>query len=690
MTLRIPYSLLSLGLALALSLAGRPALAADTPSKLTAFTPKGTAIDTTTITVNGKSGPVWVASKENPNLVFKPSATAPTATTPLYLAITYLDHGYGKLAVTYKDPAGKWIKPDKSLTTTLLDSGRWAIAYFRLSDAPAKPLEVQVRRERSDDPSLAIYNVALQKTPFANANFQYLLDEPWMRPYTGPSAPKIDNQTLKGKVMVGYQGWFRTPNDPYNEGWIHWGGIDRGQFSVDIWPDVSQYPADTLDKAADVKLQSGKPGYLFSSGWPAVVQTHFRWMRENNIDGAFLQRFVPSGSYATNGKPEWVLGNVRAAANREGRIWAIEYDVSGAADDKLLDWIKTDWKWLIDKFGLRQDRSYARENGKLVVFVWGMGVPDRNISPATATAVVDFLKNDPTYGGNYVISGVAGNWRKNDPAYAEHMKKSDGVLAWMSKSYAEDVTEFKSWGVDYYPHVWPGFSWANLKHIPTGSTDQFTPREKGKYFNDLISQAKAAGVDRLFVGMFDEYDEGTAIMPMSNDVPTTPSRPGLVAKFFPNPNWKGQSTDVNLPQIDLALDGQPPAKKVPGTDFSVRFEGQIIPPTSGKYTFTVEGATGDTANLMIGKDRVRIPNLGDGKPATLTTTLTKGENAIYRLDYAHGGTATGNVRLLWEAPTIPKAPIPATNLVDAWGRFLTTDGLPATYWMKQAGAWNSK
>ncbi len=71
------------------------------------------------------------------------------------------------------------------------------------------------------------------------------------------------------------------------------------------------------------------------------------------------------------------MGNIREAANKEGRIWAVEYDVSGVPDDRLLDLIKKDWAWLIDQFGLRKDPSYAHEKGKLVVFVWGMPLPDR-------------------------------------------------------------------------------------------------------------------------------------------------------------------------------------------------------------------------------------------------------------------------------------------------------------------------
>src|SRR6516162_10241197 len=69
--------------------------------------------------------------------------------------------------------------------------------------------------------------------------------QPWLRPYTGPTRADIDATTLDGKVLCGYQGWFNTPGDGSGFGFVHWGqGLDRpdgGRFTVDMWPDVSEY-----------------------------------------------------------------------------------------------------------------------------------------------------------------------------------------------------------------------------------------------------------------------------------------------------------------------------------------------------------------------------------------------------------------------------------------------------------------
>lgn len=640
-------------------------------------------VEPSTLQVDGKEVKVWQTSSQNDDWVFKPSDAHFLPTSgPLYLEVTYLDRGYGRLTVHYTSSDGKIIKPDKFTRVVLSDSGKWVTAYMRLAGLTDSTIpSIQIKLEKARDNVLIISQASLKNTPFTDDHFRYILQEAWKHPYDGPTAPGIDNKTLKGKIMVGYQGWFRTPNDPYDQGWIHWGDMNQGHFTTDMWPDISAYPEEALDKAGDVKTQSGKLGYLFSSAWPEVVKTHFSWMRENKIDGAFVQRFL-GDMYSSTGRPDWVLGNVRAAANEEGRIWAVEYDVSGASDAKVLDTLKKDWMWMVDDFGIKKDPSYAREGGKLVVFIWGLPFPDRHFTPETANAVVDFFKNDPTYGGNYVIGGIPGNWRKSEPAWQEHFKKYDGVLAWMSKSYAEDLTDFKAIGVDYYPHINPGFSWANLKHLPTGATEQFTPRNGGRFYEGLISKAAQAGVDRLFVGMFDEYDEGTAIMPMSDDPPPTPSRPGTVVKFFANPKMQEQAETIHKPQVGLNFDGTAPARNVPPENYLMRWEGQVIPPADGTYTLEIEGAPGDTWTLWLeGKQVIKTNQPGAEPVKTVSVDMTAGQMVVYRIDYLHG-TAPGTMRFFWQGPSIDRQEVPASALVDAWGRFLTNEGHPSDWYLK--------
>jgi hypothetical protein len=653
----------------------------------------GAALTQTPLEVDGAPAQAWQASTQNRVMLLKPTsgATMPTNGT-VYLELNYLDKGYGRLNVTCPGLNGTVVKPDKFTRVVLTDSGKWVTSYERLTGlAPGNVPDLSASVEKdpknplSRDNALVLASAALKSEPFADAHFQYLLDEAWKRPYAGPSAPGIDNRTLKGKIMAGYQGWFRTPNDPYDSAWVHWGDIYRGHFTVDIWPDVSGYAPEALDKAGDLKTLSGKTAYLFSPAWPEVVRTQFAWMRQNQIDGVFAQRFCDAHlpEPGPHHQPDWVLGNIRAAANEEGRIWAVEYDVSGCPDDKLLDMIKHDWAWMIDSFGIRKDPAYAHENGKLVVFVWGMPLPDRHISLGTANAVVDFLKNDPVYGGNYVIGGIQPSWRTLDAGWQRSLRKFDALQPWMSTDYARDIADFKKLGVQYYPHVKPGFSWANMFHYPTGATEAYTPRDGGRYYESLFSKAVQAGVDRLFVGMFDEYDEGTAILSMSDDPPPTPRQPGTALKLFDNAKEQGKPLILNRPQIELKLDGTAPAKNIPPQNMAIMWEGQLFAPATGTYQFEIEGAPGDTCSFSLDNTPV-LKNIKLGGPVPAKTApliLTAGKPAVYRLDYLHG-TATGTVRLFWQSPSLPRQEIPASALVDAWGRFVTPEGHPSDWWLK--------
>ncbi|HEX8199363.1 MAG TPA: hypothetical protein VF590_02670 [Isosphaeraceae bacterium] len=119
-------------------------------------------------------------------------------------------------------------------------------------------------------------------------------DEPWLHPDTGPSRADVDATTLDGKALGGYQGWFNTPGDGTPFGFTHWGrGLDRpggGHFTVDLWPDVSEYAPEDLCDVPGVSMPDGSPARLYSAYRPGPVLPHFRWMRPYGIDGVFLSR----------------------------------------------------------------------------------------------------------------------------------------------------------------------------------------------------------------------------------------------------------------------------------------------------------------------------------------------------------------------------------------------------------------
>ena len=84
-------------------------------------------------------------------------------------------------------------------------------------------------------------------------------------------------------------------------------------------------------------------------------------------------------------------------------------------------------------------------------------------------------------------------------------------------SRAADLVEWcRERRIDFLPVVYPGFSWHNLHGGPLDDI----PRLKGQFLWSQVAAAKRAGAQMLYVAMFDEVDEGTAIFKCTNQPPT--------------------------------------------------------------------------------------------------------------------------------------------------------------------------
>jgi hypothetical protein len=68
---------------------------------------------------------------------------------------------------------------------------------------------------------------------------------------------------------------------------------------------------------------------------------------------------------------------------------------------------------------------------------------------------------------------------------------------------------------DYLPVIFPGFSWHNMH----GGESNAIPRRKGEFFWRQARAHIAAGASMIYVAMFDEVDEGTAIFKCTNEPP---------------------------------------------------------------------------------------------------------------------------------------------------------------------------
>jgi hypothetical protein len=360
-------------------------------------------------------------------------------------------------------------------------------------------------------------------------------------------APETLYPSYKGVVMAGYQGWFPRPAD----------GVmypDAEKLHIDMWPDVSEYE---VTYPTGLKLADGSVARFFSSADKSTVDTHFRWMEEYGVDGVFMQRFF-GAARPGEGRNE-ILKNALEAASRNKRAIAVMYDLSGLrASGEDCSRLIEDWKYLVDELKVTNqsgEKTYLHHNGKPLVAIWGLGFPDRpyNIRKIGIERFIDFLKNDPVYGGCSVMVGVPTFWRDlnadclPDPYLHEIIRSADIVLPWMVQRftpllhndmdrYRDIILEDMKWcreaGIDYVPCVTPGFSWHNLSRSefpddikPTGSI----PRQGGRFYWQQISTAISVGAEMLYVAMFDEVNEGTAIFKVSDNPPVDD-----VAKFVDN------------------------------------------------------------------------------------------------------------------------------------------------------------
>ncbi len=346
----------------------------------------------------------------------------------------------------------------------------------------------------------------------------------------------VDTSTLKGKIMCGYQGWFNCEGDGAERGWVHWtkrrGPLASGNAKIDLWPDVSELGPDERFATGFTNAQ-GRPFEVFSPFKQATVLRHFEWMREHGIDGVFVQRFIvdvqsPKGLNHNN----TVLGHCREGAKKSGRAFVVMYDLSGLGSNRISQ-VMNDWRSLRTGMRVTDDGAYLKHNGKPLVAVWGLGFNDkRKYSLAECRQLVEFLKRD----GCSVMLGVPTYWRElrndcvKDPALHEIIKLADVVSPWTVGRYRNDAEVARheekllrpdvAWcaeaKVDYLPVVFPGFSWHNMN--PQSPSDQI-PRRKGAFLWSQLTAAKRAGANMIYVAMFDEVDEGTAIFKCTNDAP---------------------------------------------------------------------------------------------------------------------------------------------------------------------------
>jgi len=320
---------------------------------------------------------------------------------------------------------------------------------------------------------------------------------------------------IVGKITVGYQGWFNAPADGsgINPPWWHW-TADRNTPSptnsgIKSWPDVSELTKTYATGFAN--LGNGSPAKLYSDWDAQTVDMQIKWMQDTGIDTIALQRF---GDYRGTGEARNVVaGHVRDSAQAHGRKFYIMYDISGW--DSFQADLKSDWTdHIIGELHLTDSPAYAKQNGKPVICIWGLGYTGHPGTTDTTLDVINYFKGK----GLYVIGGLGNDWRTangnqwSKAGFLSVFDALDAISPWMvgvigdnagsdsnrTKYNEGDVAYLHGKGKHYQPCVMPGDLQAKQRHHGDFMWHQF--------YNMI-----QIGSDGIYISMYDEYNEGNQI-----------------------------------------------------------------------------------------------------------------------------------------------------------------------------------
>lgn len=349
--------------------------------------------------------------------------------------------------------------------------------------------------------------------------------------------------SYRGLVMAGYQGWFSAEGDGSGNGWsTGLGDTSHDRCFMDFWPDTREYEKLYPTK---FKMSDGSPAMMYSPYDLSTVDLHFKWMKEYGVDGVFMQRFINSHkeekSYGARSIKVW--DNAVKSAMKYDRAICMMYDLSGCHSATMCDYVFSDIDDVAEKYNLfDHDKfpSYLYHNGKPLVVLWGYGFVDREgYDLNDARKMVQGLKDR----GYSVMLGVPTYWRtldrdtRNDKALHEVIRMADIVMPWFvgrydDKTYQsfaplidEDIKWAKANGIDYAPLCYPGFSWYNMDP----NADDTVDRNSGRFYWEQLSYCISHGAEMIYVAMYDEMNEGTAIFKCAKNVPV----PTEHAKFVP-------------------------------------------------------------------------------------------------------------------------------------------------------------
>ena len=453
-------------------------------------------------------------------------ATIPSTQNNLIFYINFYDEGAGTFSLQYNANDGTNYK---SSTITKTGTNTWITVTVAVTNASFR----NAQNNASDFRISSGGNTFIKEISIAIGTLN-----PENEPIPLVAASPYSEFT--GKSVVGYQAWFKTGNA--TTGWNHWSGNmppAPNKLSFEVYPDVSEYLDADLAQTALGNLGNGSSSKLFNSTNKPVIDTHFKWMKDYGLDGAAVQRFIGNIGGAIVNSPSSAAMKIKEAAEANGRLFYICYDISSTGmEANWDDIIKFDWVYNVEQNNnLTASPNYAKVGNKPVVQLWGPGFTGKHPGTAAETiALIQFLKSR----GCYVIGGTPTYWRTNErdakgpsqplavdqESFALVYPEYDMISPWMPGRFKDnagadsqlsvlsaDKTYCDARGIKYMPVLFPGFAWSQWN---TGSVNS-APRNGGDFMWKQARNIKSLGVSSMYFAMFDEYDEGTGIMKNATD-----------------------------------------------------------------------------------------------------------------------------------------------------------------------------
>lgn len=138
---------------------------------------------------------------------------------------------------------------------------------------------------------------------------------------------------------------------------------------------------------------------------------------------------------------------------------------------------------------------------------------------------------------------------------------------------------------------------------------------------------------------------------------------GLTASYFRNGTLAGAPVLTRLdPAIDFQWGAGSPGPEVPADNFSVRWEGLLAAPVTGRYKFSVQTSEG----VRLWVNGKKVLDTWDGKKANTDAplafaNLAAGEKTSIKLEY-FDEEGDARIQLQWTPPGQAEQTIPAGNL----------------------------